>query len=431
MSVPQISVCHEVQVVFCPTVAVTSHSNHYQANRIQHGETHRNAGWPTVCNTLDESLAGVTLNRDTAACNLRVSTLITNCVLASGVKVGHIVSEISGTSIPVEIATTIDAQTETTSRLISTEPVDAVPDTVDSDIVLTGLPNGPLYRNLCRELVERDFDILHTHHNRLAAKIGILSRWYDFTHVNTQHGHIHYTGPQKLVNAVTLVTTDGLLFNSTTTRNSYSKTERLLKQSVSEYLCYNGVNIDRIDPHVTEVDDVEVAVTACRLIERKNLETLIRAVAQTDLDLRIIGDGPHRETLERLAATFEGPSEVEFLGYIENRADVYEEMARGDVFVLPSHAEGFGVSLAEAMALGLPTVVSDIPVFHEVAGDAGVFVDKDSPDAVAAGLERVQSNPEHARELGERAKRRIRENFTLTRTAQCYEDAYREIVSGQ
>lgn len=345
-------------------------------------------------------------------------------------KVGHIVSGISGTSIAVEIATIMNAQTETTSRLISTEPVDTVPDTVNSDIVLTGLPNGPLYRNLCRELVERDFDILHTHHNRLAAKIGLLSRWYDFTHVNTQHGHIHYTVPQKLVNAVTLATTDGMLFNSNTTRNSYSQTEQLLKRGVSEHLCYNGINIDRIEPHITEFSDIKVAVTACRLIERKNLGSLIRAIAQTDIDLRIIGDGPHQETLERLATTVRNPSGVEFLGYLEDRADVYEEMARGDVFVLPSHAEGFCVSLAEAMALGLPAVVSDIPVFHEVAGDAAVFINRDSPDAIASGLEKLQSNPEYARELGERAKIRIRDHFTLSRTAQCYENAYREILSG-
>lgn len=323
----------------------------------------------------------------------------------------------------------IDEQTKTTSRLVSTEPVDDVPDTVNFNIVLNGVSKGVLYRNLCRELVERGFDILHTHHNRLAAKIGLLSRRYEFIHVNTQHGHIHYTIPQKLVNGVTLATTDGLLFNSNTTRDSYNRIEKNLKRSASEYLCYNGVNMDLIEPHVTAIDEVEVAVTACRLIERKNIGNLIHAIGQTDLELQIIGDGPHRETLERIAATIESPSKVEFLGYIQDRADVYKQMAQGDVFVLPSHAEGFCVSLAEAMALGLPVVVSDIPVFHEVAGDAGVFVDKDSPDAIASGVEQLQSNPEYARELSGRAKRRVRENFTLSQTAQRYDSVYREIIS--
>lgn len=343
-------------------------------------------------------------------------------------RVGHIVSGVSGTSIPVEIATILDEQTETTSRIIPTEPVDSVPDTVDSNIVIAGLPDGFMYRKLCKELVNREFDIVHTHHNRPAAKIGLLSGLYDFAHVNTQHGHIHYTVPQKMVNAVTLATSNGMIFNSGATRDSYNGIERVLKHGASEHLCHNGVNIDRVDPYVTEVDEIEVAVTACRLIERKNIGNLIRAIEHTDLDLRIIGDGPHRETLEGLAATVGDQSSVEFLGYIENRADVYAEMARGDVFVLPSHAEGFGVSLAEAMALGLPPVVSDIPVFHGVVDDAGVFVDRRSPSDIAAGLNDLQSNPEYARQLGERSKRRIREHFTLSQTAKRYEKAYRQIL---
>lgn len=344
-------------------------------------------------------------------------------------KVGHIVSGISGTSIPVEIATMIEEQTEVTSRIIPVESVNAVPDTVDSEIVLTGLPDGTLHRDLCRELVEREFDVLHTHHNRLAAKFGLLSRWYDIVHVNTQHGHVHYTVPQKILNAVTLAATDGIAFNSGVTRDSYSSVERLLKRSASERLCHNGVDIDRVAPYVTEVDEIDVAVTACRLIKRKNIETLIRAIAKTDLRLRIIGDGPRRDRLKKVAATTGARSDIEFLGYIENRADVYAELSQGDVFVLPSHAEGFGVSLAEAMALGLPVVVSDIPVFHEVAGDAGVFVNEDSPSDIASGVTELQSDPDYARQLSDRSKRRIRQEFTLSQTAECYERAYRETLS--
>jgi len=344
-------------------------------------------------------------------------------------KVGHVVAEVSGTSIAVEIPTKINNSTDITSRIIPTRPVDEIPDTVDSDIVITGLPGGFLPRKLCNELVNRGFDIVHTHHNRPAAKIGLLSRWSDLVHVNTQHGHIHYTMPQKMVNAVTLTSSDGVVFNSGATRDSYSSIERVLKRGAGEHLCYNGVNIDRVEPYVTEVDEIKVVVTACRLIERKNLGALIRAMEHTDVELRIIGDGPHRETLERLASTVGGDSRVEFLGYIKDRADVYAEMARCDVFVLPSHAEGFGVSLAEAMALGLPPVVSDIPVFHEVVGDAGIFVDKDSPRDIASGITELQSNLEHARQLSGRSKRRIRETFTLRQTAKCYENAYREVLA--
>lgn len=343
-------------------------------------------------------------------------------------KVGHVVSSISGTSIPVEIATKIDEDTDATSRIISVEPIDQIPDTVDSDIVLTGLSAGLQYRELCEELAALGFDIVHTHHNRPAAKIGLLSRRYGLNHVNTQHGHIHYTVPQKMLNGVTLATSGGIIYNSASTRDSYNRIERTLKGGASEHLCYNGVDIERVEPYVTEINEVELAVTACRLIERKNLASLIRALEYTDVDLRIIGTGPQREALEQLASTIDGGSRIEFLGYIEDRADVYAELARGDVYVLPSHEEGFGVSLAEAMALSIPPVVSDIPVFHELVGDAGVFVDKDSPRNIASGIEGLRSNPEYARQFSERSRRRIREDFTLGQTANCYERVYEQIL---
>lgn len=61
-------------------------------------------------------------------------------------------------------------------------------------------------------------------------------------------------------------------------------------------------------------------------------------------------------------------------------------------FVLPSHYEGFGMPLLEAMQYKLPVVASDIQVFREVAGDAALYFNKDDPTSIAKQLQKVISH---------------------------------------
>ena len=75
-------------------------------------------------------------------------------------------------------------------------------------------------------------------------------------------------------------------------------------------------------------------------------------------------------------------------GYISDneRASLYQHAS---LFVLPSIYEGFGMPLLEAMHYSVPVIASDIPVFHEVAGDAAVYVDQNSPAAISKAIEQV------------------------------------------
>lgn len=65
-----------------------------------------------------------------------------------------------------------------------------------------------------------------------------------------------------------------------------------------------------------------------------------------------------------------------------------------DIFIFPSLDEGFGFPLIEAFATGLPAVVSDIPVFHEIGGDAPVYVDNGDPESIADGIRQSYQNSE-------------------------------------
>lgn len=345
-------------------------------------------------------------------------------------RVAHVVQHITGESIPIEIAAAIEAHTDVTSRLVSVrEASQPLPDIVDDSILLKDLSPVRSYRALLHELEQRGVDIVHTHHNRSAAAIGLLTRWSSLVHFNTQHGQLHYSLPQRLLNGIILITADALIYNSHATSVAYHPIEQHAQRRACRFVVHNGVNALRVKPHRAKPSrNIETLVTAARLVPTKNFEALIRALAYLPKGrLRIMGDGPCRPVLEALAEKEGVADRVDFLGFLQDREVVYREMAEAGIFVLASRAEGFCVAVAEAMAVGLPVVVSDIPVFHEVVGKAGVYVDHTSPRAIADAIEALQADPERADQLGSENFLRARSAFTLEKTAQGYAEAYEQV----
>ena len=115
-----------------------------------------------------------------------------------------------------------------------------------------------------------------------------------------------------------------IVYNSESTSTSYNILERLLKRRADEHVVHNGVNTDVVKPYRATITTPPAIVTAARLIPRKNLKRLIQAVGLTEgMSLRIIGDGPHKEALQRETRAAGVESRVEFLGYLPEREDVY------------------------------------------------------------------------------------------------------------
>jgi glycosyltransferase involved in cell wall biosynthesis len=108
-----------------------------------------------------------------------------------------------------------------------------------------------------------------------------------------------------------------------------------------------------------------VVLFASRLVPKKNLPALVGAMSRGDAHLLVVGDGPERGTLAALGAR------VTHLARIEHER-MPEVFAAADLFVLPSVGEGLPLSLIEAMASGLPCVVSDDPAFAPLAPCGGV-----------------------------------------------------------
>lgn len=151
-------------------------------------------------------------------------------------------------------------------------------------------------------------------------------------------------------------------------------------------------------------------VTTCRLVPIKNLDRLIRAFSRLtdsnpglDLYLDIVGEGPDRLKLERLASDSGNGSRIRFWGFQE---DVFPFLRNADVFVLPSLREGSSVALAEAMAVGLPSLVTEVGGAGEVLGNsgAGMFVNPLDESAIQLGMQQfLQLGEERLKEMGNRA----------------------------
>lgn len=123
---------------------------------------------------------------------------------------------------------------------------------------------------------------------------------------------------------------------------------------------------------------------------RKNIQgalqgfRLYKERAGGELQLVIVGA---EKSLFR-AATTDGATaadDVRFLGYVDERRK-WSLLCGARALLLPSFLEGFGLPVGEAIKLGTPVVVSDIPVFRELFGDIPVYVAPDSPASIAAGL---------------------------------------------
>jgi glycosyltransferase involved in cell wall biosynthesis len=112
------------------------------------------------------------------------------------------------------------------------------------------------------------------------------------------------------------------------------------------------------------------------------------------------------------------------------RSDVPACLAAMDVFCLSSRTEGFPNVVGEAMAMGLPCVVTDVGDAAMLVTDTGVVVAKEDAEALAAGLSRViDMTPEARARLGQMAKARIHSEFTMARARERFEDIYLRLVN--
>jgi glycosyltransferase involved in cell wall biosynthesis len=146
--------------------------------------------------------------------------------------------------------------------------------------------------------------------------------------------------------------------------------------------------------------------------------------------LQLIGAGSLAERVGRVVVEGGLENRIDIAGLVP-RDDVFRAYARSDLFVSASHGEGLPIAVLEAMAAGLPVVLSDIAPHREVV-DGLDCVPLVAPGDVAGfgrEIERFRRmSPAHRREVGRRCRKWVLERFTLERMHDGYDAVYREVL---
>jgi glycosyltransferase involved in cell wall biosynthesis len=147
------------------------------------------------------------------------------------------------------------------------------------------------------------------------------------------------------------------------------------------------------------------------------------------LHVVIVGGGPLRDDLERMARRRGIAETVRFLGA---RTDVSDCLAGMDIYVQPSLNEGMGRALIEAMAAGRPVVASRVGGIPAVVEDrkTGLLVPPNDPEALARALDELLRKPDWAKELGAAARAAIGERFSETAMVRAIESVYEQAGRG-
>lgn len=145
---------------------------------------------------------------------------------------------------------------------------------------------------------------------------------------------------------------------------------------------------------------------------------LVRAARPAEeLALLLVGTGRDRDVLAEQLRQLQLP-DVRWIGeYVLDKAAIRRYLSAGDVYVLPSRREGFPVAPLEAMACGLPVVAASAPgiedIFDRGEQSGGLVVPAEDAEGLARCLNRLLGDEGEARLLGERARRRVTEGFSL------------------
>lgn len=202
---------------------------------------------------------------------------------------------------------------------------------------------------------------------------------------------------------------------------------------------YNGINPEYIktkDASVKPGENINIVQVSRLMHEIKGQHILIRAIEKLvhekgcrNIKLYLIGDGYSRKYLENMVKEKKLTQNIHFVG-AKNQSYVFEHLCEYDLFVQPSINEGFGLTVAEAMAAKVPVIVSDIDGPMEVIGygQYGCYFKSGDADDCAEKIE-LFLNGNYEPEKIESAYRKVRQCYDVKITSAKYIEKYRTIIN--
>jgi glycosyltransferase involved in cell wall biosynthesis len=174
-----------------------------------------------------------------------------------------------------------------------------------------------------------------------------------------------------------------------------------------------------------------IVLAAGRLVPVKGYDRLLKAFVRVaeerpDWKLRIYGEGRVGEKLVRLSVKLRLHNNVTFMG---STGDIQGELAKASIHAVSSRFEGFGMTIIEAFASGVPVISFDCPRGPReiiTSGVNGLLVPADDVDALAEGLIRMIDDEEGRRRMAENALQAAR-NYDISTIAGRWEKSFAEL----
>ena len=167
-------------------------------------------------------------------------------------------------------------------------------------------------------------------------------------------------------------------------------------------------------------------VAVGNLKDQKNYQLIIdafKSLKNHAVSIDIYGEGPDRKYLQKQISEFKLP--IKLMGL---HSKVYEILPAYDAFVMCSLVEGFGISAAEAMAIGLPLLLSDINTLQEISDGHAIFFDPGNPESFTDAVLKIISGEYNLEKMSENGKKISNEKYTKEKYLKGLFKLYDEIL---
>jgi glycosyltransferase involved in cell wall biosynthesis len=308
-------------------------------------------------------------------------------------------------------------------------------------------------RALCRYVREHDVDLIHSHNPQphlFAVLAGLFCRT---PVVHTKHGRNYPEDAKRVwLNRQLSRFTKRVVAVSEDAEQVVLEIEHVPSRKVM--VIRNGIDVERFSHGTTgrlcgseqeKAEEAEGRITigsVGRLSEDKDYPMLVRAFARmreqlstlhrppstVHTQLLFVGDGPDRKLIENEAQEQGVAEHCEFAGMQSN---VEDWLAKMDLFCLSSVTEGTSMTLLEAGATGLPSVVTDVGGNSEIVanGESGFVVPAGDEEAFAEALVKLVENDRTRKHFGDAARKRIVERYSIESMVEQYIRVYEEMLN--
>ena len=272
------------------------------------------------------------------------------------------------------------------------------------------------------------YDLIHTH-GYFADIVGIpMARLFRLPSISTCHGFIFNTWKYRLYNSLdflalrlcdrVMAVSEGIKTDLVKHGVNQSRISIIQNAVESCYTDESAIEYRAEKRRLFSIQEHEMLLGFTgRLSQEKGLRYLIEAcflLNQAGLPTKvlIIGDGPQRKELEKLAISKNLRQQVLFVGF---QKDVHNWLPAVDAFVLPSVTEGTPMSLLEAMSWGLPVVASDVGGIPQIIDSEknGVLVPPRQPERIKEAIYRLYINKDFRKSIGFEARKTVESKYGI------------------